>query len=209
MARTAKFGADRILDATARIAARLGPQQATMARIAAELGAPTGSIYHRFASRDALLAEVWLGAAEAFQRAFGAALEGEQPWTAGIAAASSVLERVRAQPVEARILLLHRREDFCTGAWPVATVERARRLRQHADAGLAAYATRLLARSDAAAVRGIRLALVDVPLAAVIPHLRAGESLPPGLDALVRAAVVAVLRELGATPPRTAARKPR
>lgn len=209
MARTAKFGADRILDATARIAARLGPQQATMARIAEELGAPTGSIYHRFPSRDALLAEVWLGAAEAFQHAFGACLEGKQPWNAGIAAALSVLARVQAHPLEARILLLHRREDFVAGAWPEAIVERAARLKQRADGGLAAFAMRLLGRADVRTVRGVRLALVDVPLAAVMPHLRAGEALPPGLDALVRAAVVAVLRELGAKPPRVAVRRVR
>jgi len=34
------------------------------------VGAPTGSIYHRFDSRDVLLAKVWLRAAGAFQSAF-------------------------------------------------------------------------------------------------------------------------------------------
>jgi AcrR family transcriptional regulator len=206
MARSALFTTASILDATARIAAQMGPQQATMARIAQEIGAPTGSLYHRFASRDALLAEVWLGAAQSFQRAFGACLEGKEPWAAGIGSALLVLERVQTHPIEARILLQHRREDFVAGAWPQATVARAAALRKGADAGLAAFATRLLGRADANSMRGVRLALVDVPLAAVLPHLRAGEALPAGLDALVRAAVAAVFAELGALPARDAAR---
>ncbi len=209
MARSEKFSSDRILDATARIAAQVGPQQATMARIANELGAPTGSIYHRFSSRDALLAEVWFGAAEAFQRAFGACLEGKAPWAAGLASALMVLERVRSHPIEARILMLHRREDFLAGVCPQSTIDRAAALKQRADSALVSYAARLLDRSDLATQRGVRFALVDVPLAAVIPHLRAGGALPSGLEALVRVAVTAVLVELGALPPRQAARRSR
>lgn len=209
MARTGKFTSDRILDATARIAARVGPQQATMARIANELGAPTGSIYHRFASRDALLAEVWFGAAEGFQRAFGACLEGKDPWAAGLASALMVLERVRTNPIEARILMLHRREDFLAGVWPQSTVDRAAALKQRADSALVKYASRLLDRPDPTTQRGVRFALVDLPLAAVMPHLRAGAALPNGLDALVGVAVTAVLIELGAVPPRKATRRAR
>jgi len=45
-----------------------------MASVAARLGAPTGSIYHRFRSRKELMAETWLAAAESFQAGFIAAL---------------------------------------------------------------------------------------------------------------------------------------
>jgi len=60
MARLAKFSLEQIVETTTRLAARDGPAQATMARIASDLQAPTGSIYHRFGSRDVLLGEVWL-----------------------------------------------------------------------------------------------------------------------------------------------------
>ena len=194
MARLAKFSPAQIVAATARLAARDGPAQATMARIAGELGAPTGSIYHRFASRDLLLGEVWLGAAESFQQAFGAALEGPEPWAAGLAAALLVPARVREQPDEARILILHRRDDFLAGGWPPAIAARAAALKQRADGGLRNYCRRLPGRAD-------------LPLAAVAPHLRAGEPLPAGLDALIHAACAAVFVAAGASPPKSSTRR--
>jgi len=76
MSRPAKFSHSDIVDATARLAARDGPARATMASIAAELRAPTGSLYHRFASRDILLGEVvpLLDLIERFLRVEGLAL---------------------------------------------------------------------------------------------------------------------------------------
>jgi AcrR family transcriptional regulator len=201
MARSAKFQPGQIVEAAARLAARDGPAQATIARIAAELGAPTGSIYHRFASRDALLGAVWLDAAEAFQSGFGSCLEGDDPWHAALDAVAWVTARVRAQPREARILMLHRREDFLAGRWPAGQVSRAKALRRDGDAGLARFAARLFPGPDARALRAVRLALVDAPLAAVLPHLRAGEAPPALLDPLLRAACIAVLEAAGAAVP--------
>jgi AcrR family transcriptional regulator len=199
MARLAKFSADRIIDATAGIAADRGPATATMARIAAALGAPTGSIYHRFASRDVLLGEVWLRAAAAFQDAFSALLEGPDPWDAGLAAALSVPARVREHPDEARILMLHRREDFLAADWPAELAERAVGLQKQTDSALRTFARRLAGRADAATLRALRYALVDAPLAAVLPHLRAGEPPPASIDSLIAATYLAVV-PLAGTP---------
>jgi AcrR family transcriptional regulator len=206
MARQAKFLPEQIVDAAARLAARDGPAQATIGRIAAELGAPTGSIYHRFASRDALLGAVWLEAAEAFQAGFGRCLEGPDPWQAAMDAVAWVPARVRSRPREARILMLHRREDFLLGRWPAGQVARAKSLRRDGEAGLARFAARLFDRADEARLRALRFALVDIPLAAVVPHLRAGEAPPETLDPLLRAAAVAVLGAAGARPAPTARR---
>src|SRR5688572_19616075 len=153
MARVAKFSHEQIVDATARLAAHAGPAQATMARIAEALRAPTGSIYHRFASRDVLLGEVWLRAARAFQDAFGARLKGADAWDAGLAAALFVPARVREQPDEARILLLHRREDFLAGGWPADMAERAAALKRDADGAMRSFGKRALGRSDAESLR--------------------------------------------------------
>src|SRR3990172_7555225 len=56
--------------AAAHVAARQGAARATIAEIAKEAKVPTGSIYHRVPSRAALLAEVWLEAAERFSTMF-------------------------------------------------------------------------------------------------------------------------------------------
>ncbi len=196
MPRQAAFHPHLILDAASRLAARDGPAAATIARIAGELGAPTGSIYHRFASRDVLLGEVWLGAAEAFQRDFGAVLAGDPPREAALAAAAFVPARGRRRADEARLRLLHRREDFLGGAWPGELAARARALQRAAVAGLHEACQRLCGRADAEALRVLRFAVVDAPLAAVLPHLHAREAPPPVVDALVRASAEAALAML-------------
>ena len=47
----------------------------TVDSVAERLRAPKGSFYYRFASRDALLGEVWLKTVLAYQEGFVAAIE--------------------------------------------------------------------------------------------------------------------------------------
>ena len=195
MPRLAKFSHEQIVDATARIAARAGPAHVTIAAIAGEVKAPTGSIYHRFGSRDMLLAEVWLRAAAEFQLAYVEKLAGADPWEAGLAAVLFVPARVRERPDEARILILHRREDFLTGEWPPEMASRAAALKRQVDDAHRAFCKRLLGRTDSDSLRALRYALVDAPLAAILPDLRAGKAPPAMLDALLRATYVAVVGE--------------
>jgi AcrR family transcriptional regulator len=112
------------------------------------VGAPTGSIYHRFGSRDVLLAQVWLRAAGAFQGAFFERLIGPAPRAAGLMAALYMAQRVRERPEEAR-LLLHRREDFVDRGWPAALRARATQLGQQVEAELRVFTHRLCGRHDA------------------------------------------------------------
>ena len=70
MGRIAKFGREDMARAALELAAERGPQAVTVAAIAAAIGAPTGSIYHRFDSREELLAEIWMDVVESFQRGF-------------------------------------------------------------------------------------------------------------------------------------------
>ena len=79
-----------------------------MEAIAQASGAPTGSIYHRFGSRDELIARLWIGAVYRSQAAFLAALESE----AATAAAMSILDFCEQQPGDARLLAACRREDL-------------------------------------------------------------------------------------------------
>jgi hypothetical protein len=60
MPRPAKFTPDAILKAASEIVATRGPGATTMGEIAAKIGAPSGSLYHRFQSRDELLGRLWL-----------------------------------------------------------------------------------------------------------------------------------------------------
>lgn len=60
MVRLARYSADAIVQAAIALTAEGGPSAASMAAIAQKIGAPTGSLYHRFDSRAAILATGWV-----------------------------------------------------------------------------------------------------------------------------------------------------
>src|SRR5512136_384862 len=70
MGRRPVFSDSAILQATRVLAAREGPADVTMQEVAVRLGAPIGSLYHRFPSRSALLARAWLETVALFQEGF-------------------------------------------------------------------------------------------------------------------------------------------
>ena len=187
------FSAEAILDATAQVAAEHGPSGATIGSIARRLGGPTGSIYHRFASRDVLFAELWLQLVDAFQSGFVAALSGPDPRRAGLDAALHTPRWVRTHPVPARLLLVHHRDDFVSGGWPPEVADRAARLAKDMDKAIRSFARRALGGSGADALRRARFALVEIPGAAVRGHLRSGEVLPDVTEDLVTDAYLAVV----------------
>src|SRR6266851_4896822 len=197
MPRAPQFDQAQILDAAERLIARHGPSRATIGAISQAVGAPTGSIYHRFDSRDVLLAEVWLRAATAFQAAFFERLAGPAPREAGLAAALYMAQRVRERPREARLLLLHRREDFVDRGWPAAMRRRAERLGEQVEAELRAFCRRLCGRVDARSVRIVTYAVLEAPFAAVRRHVAADETPPPYVDLLIRVTYEAVIGQLG------------
>jgi AcrR family transcriptional regulator len=194
--RPSKFPDERILAATSRLAAIHGPAGATIGAIARSVGAPTGSIYHRFASRDVLLATVWLRAAAAFQDAVFARLAGAVPRDAGLEAALYMARRVREEPQEARLLLVHRREDFVDRGWPAAFRRQAARLAQQIDTELRAFSRRLCGREDAGTVRMVTYAVIEAPFAAIRRHVAARERPPPCVDLLIQVTYAAVMELL-------------
>src|SRR5262245_12922273 len=202
MPRIPEYDADQIVTAAGRLIAAHGPGAATISAIARAVGAPTGSIYHRFPSRDVLLAQVWLRAATAFQAEFFRRLAGSPPWRAGLAAALYMAQRVRENPREARLLLVHRREDFVDRGWPAALTRQARALDRQIDDALGDFSRRLTGRTDARTVRIVAFAVVEAPFAAVRRHVATNEAPPPAVDDLIRVTYEAVLELLGSKAPR-------
>jgi AcrR family transcriptional regulator len=201
--RPAKFDEGQILESARSLVAMHGPAAATMSAIARRVRAPTGSIYHRFDSRDVLLGEVWLRAAEGFQDAYFEVLRGTPARDAGLAAALFFMGRVRADLAEARVLLLHRREDFIDRGWPPAMEERAKRLKTRVDTALRDFSRRLCGRADPRTLRLVTYALLDVPFAAVRRHVAVNEIPPTYLDLPITATYRAVLSLLSVLPDQT------
>jgi AcrR family transcriptional regulator len=111
MGRKAHYANEQFLDAALKLAAAGGPGAVTVAAIAEKLGAPIGSVYHRFPSRDVILAELWLQAAESFQAGFLELLKGDD----GIEAALYTPRWARSHPEQGRLLLLYRQEELTWG----------------------------------------------------------------------------------------------
>jgi AcrR family transcriptional regulator len=195
MSRRAKFSEAQILDATASLVAANGPSAATIAAIGALLKAPSGSIYHRFPSRDTLLGRLWLSKAAFFQNRFAEALSSRsEPVEAGLAAALALPRSVRLDLAAARIMLLHRREDFLSAEWPVDMRAEAGRLRRQLDNALRDISQRLFGRASARNLRLATFATLDVPYAAVRRHVAANEAPPGYVDDFITLTYSALIR---------------
>lgn len=181
-----------MLRAALRRAAEGGAAAATMKALAADIGAPSGSVYHRFASREVLLATLWLELAEQFQAGFLETLAKPGAREAGRSALTYTLDWCRSHPLEARVLLMQHREDYLGTGAPADLERRARELTEAADAGLKAFARRQTGSSSAKSLRRVVFALVDLPIAAGRRYLAAGTPPPADVDELVLAAYDAI-----------------
>jgi AcrR family transcriptional regulator len=179
--------------AALRLAAERGPQAVTVAAIAAAIGAPTGSIYHRFESREELLAELWMEVVESFQAGFVERLGEADDLDGAVACATFMADWVREHALEARLLLLHRRQDFVAGAWPASLVERAAALEPALGAALRSFAKRAFKRADREVMARLRFALLDAPFGGIKPYVQSGKPIPQVLDELVTLTVRSVL----------------
>jgi hypothetical protein len=140
-----------------------------------------------------LLGRLWLSKAAFFQNRFVEALVHPDAARAGLEAALSLPRSARADFAGARIMLLHRRDDFLAGEWPVDMAEEAARLRQQVDAAMKGMARRLFARAGGEALRLATFAILDVPFAAVHRHVAANELPPLYVDDLIAKAYQALI----------------
>lgn len=187
------------LEAALALVSERGPAAVTVAAISERLKAPTGSFYHRFASRDALLGELWLNTVLDFQQGVTAAFAAGD----GLAAALHTPAWVREHLDQGRVLLLYHRDDFVQGDWPPAL---RRRVADHVRASEARqdkFARLIFNSSSAEARRRMQFVLAEVPIAAVRQYLLRREPPPPIVDELIRTtyrAVVAGYRRKAAAP---------
>lgn len=191
MARPSQYDRNQLLDTALRLAATAGPQGVTMAAVAKELGAPSGSVYHRFPSRSALLGALWVRTVEGFQQGWLAALEDPDPHRAARGAAHHVVAWSRAHPHEAAVLL-HGPDAFGQHDWPADDARRAAANRRRVRGAVARLCEALDAQDPTAAER-VALAVIDLPLTVVRRPLRAGERLPVHAEQLAQECAASLL----------------
>lgn len=191
MGRTPLFSDTQILDATTAHVAAHGPR-ASVSGVAKMIGAPSGSIYYRFANRDALVATAWLRALREFQRGFLAALDNPDVDGAAVAAATHV-PRWCGQALDQAILLHRYRLEDLVEAWPEALVPERATVNQDLYAALRRHARARYGSSAGSALDRTRFALVDVPGAAVRRFLDRRHAPPPWSIDAVGVAALAIL----------------
>ena len=192
MGRPPKFDVDQILDAAAGLVADGGPPSANVATIASVAGAPTGSIYHRFASRDLLLARLWIRTVERAQVGFLEALDQGALERAALDAALHIPRWSRRHLTDARILIQYRKEDLA-GRWPEELRSELKDLNRSLELAIRDFTRCRYGRITAGALERTAFALVDVPYAGVRRHLLAGRKPPASVDQLVTRTVRCVL----------------
>jgi AcrR family transcriptional regulator len=184
MGRIATFDDKTVYKAVGRELAVNG--QATITSIQKATGLSAGSLYHRFGSREGLMAEAWLYTISAFQSriAVGFAVGGLEG-AAEIALATP--QFCRDEPELAMLLVCGRPSEFMAAGASRKQKTALEALNLGAAQGMSA-----LARQLGRDLLECRMALVAFPLGAVrafLPH----HKVPRSVDEVIRKAVCAIL----------------
>lgn len=168
MVRKADFTEDDFILAAIDLVSLGGPSAATMAAIAHNAGAPTGSIYHRFPSRSALLGAAWLRCLTSMTQDVTPFLETGQSHEA----ISALLTWATKNPAPARLIMLYRENDLIDGELPHDLHKALNTVNKKLGAGLS---TLLKKKNKALSAPNLALAnfaIFDGPIAAIKPYLR-------------------------------------
>ena len=187
----AKFVEADFLDAALAVAVEQGPAAATVASISERLKAPTGSFYHRFASRDVLLGTLWLKTVLDFQQGISAALAAGD----GLAAALHTPNWARTHLDEARLLLVFDREDFVAGNWPEQLRKRVAEMTRRMKNAASRNALVVFDRDGVEERRLAKFLIAEAPVAAVRDHLKRGEAPPQIVDRMIRTTYLAIVAD--------------
>lgn len=182
-----------MLDATRDLLLESGTRAATIEAIAAASGAPIGTIYHRFGSRESLLTRLWMRAVYRSQASFVVAMEHPDPQEAAVAAALSLFDFCDQHPADARLLASFGREDLIgiTPDGPLA--EELAELNRPVERAVVALAKRLYGTRSRRALDRTLLVVFDLPYGASRRLLIEGRPLPRALRSDLETAVRRVI----------------
>jgi len=173
MGRKAHFKNEEFIESAIQIIAEEGLGALTIAGLSTRVTAPIGSVYHRFPSRDALIAELWLNIIESFQNEWLKILE-----TDGRKATLFCLDWVRNHPNEARVMLLYRIDDLTSGDWPEDLQKRAQRLFKELREGTSAFTKKQFGKVTNEYMDRTLFAIHDAPMG-ILRRYMEDNKIPP------------------------------
>jgi len=190
MGRKAHFKQEEFIEAAIEIIAKDGLGALTIAALAKHINAPVGSLYHRFPSRDALLAELWLNLIELSQKEFLKNLQDD-----GLQAVLSGLKWVRTHPNEARVMLLYRIDDLTSSEWPEDLKKRAKCLAKESHQGIGSFIKKQFGRVTKEYTDRTFFALFDAPLGIYRRYLKNNQIPPESVAVLLQETYEAVIEK--------------
>lgn len=168
MVRKAHFDDNDFILAAIELISQGGPMAATMAAIAKYAGAPTGSIYHRFKSRSALLGSAWLHCLRAMTDdilpllALGHSDD----------AIAALIDWAEDNPAKARLIMLYTENDLIDGEIPADLHKSLNDINKKLGMGLSALLRKRHKALSASNLALANFAIFDGPIAALKPTLR-------------------------------------
>jgi len=180
MGRKAYFKNEDFIDSAIKIISEEGLGALTIAGLSTRMTAPIGSVYHRFSSRDALVAELWLNIIDSFQTEWLNILQKD-----GRQATIFCMEWVRDHPNEARVMLLYRLDDLAFGDWPKDMQKHAQRLSKELREGIAAFAKKQFGKVSAEYIDRTIYALHDAPMGILRRYMQDNKMPPKSVANLI------------------------
>ena len=190
MGRKAYFKNEEFIDSAIQIIAEEGLGALTIAGLSTRVTAPIGSVYHRFPSRDALIAELWLNIIESFQNEWLKILQ-----TDGLQATLFCMQWVRTHPSEARVMLLYRIDDLTSGEWPKDLQKRALRLSKQLREGIAFFTKKQFGSVTKEYIDRTLFAIHDAPMGILRRYLQENKIPPKSIADLIRETYEAVIEK--------------
>jgi AcrR family transcriptional regulator len=193
--RPAKFTETAILNAALDLVADGDATSASVTAVADALGAPSGSIYHRFASRDLLLARLWVRTVSEFQRGFLDALDNSESDAAARAAMLHTPRWSSEHPSSAALLTRYSRRDLVK-SWPDQLGSELSALNAPVSDALSAFALDRFGEATRDRLIGVRFALVEIPYSLARTHIQERSTVTSREEEFLVAAGMAVLDRL-------------
>lgn len=184
-----KFTHDGILDATAQEVLQRGAA-VTIGDVSQRLGAPSGSIYHRFASREELLVRLWLRSVRRFHEAYLAASDNEDPEQALIGMARCVASFTAQHQADAVSMTMFRHSRLIDTA-PESCQGEVRTINDTLHVRLAKLAEARYTRVTPRHLTLVRVAAIDCPYGLVQPYV--WTTIPDWMTSVIEASSRAVL----------------
>jgi len=194
MPRPAVHEADAVLDAARELILRSGPRGAGIRDIALRSGAPSGSLYHRFRSRDKVVAMAWLRAAARFQAGYVRALATEDPHRAIADAIAWGVRFAISEPQDTMLLLCFGQRDLLDADPDADVAAQLIDVNRDVERAVGRLSERLFGSVGAAALERATFAAIDLPYAVLRRHLLAG-TLSLNAVAPLQAAAIAIVTD--------------